>query len=393
MIQFYGIFDSYSGIHSFCLAIARELYRRKLGFRLATYLSDQNPTRSRGPHMGLDKGDLLQPPPAVTPESIDLYRMPWGLDQKSPVGLLQGFYPEAKAYLSPHPIKVFGSVADAFPLPRRWVRAINGMDVVYVPSQWCKEGYKESGVDVELLKVPCGIDPEFKPPPKPPSATGRFRFLSTWSAGSFPIRKGFEELLLAWREVFRPGDGCQLVLRTQEANYLKEGLRRWCGDYRTEILPGATGCNAHELLMDSDADIVVVPAMSMYTFQYIRFIQTCHIGVFPARGGFEMDPMKAIACGLVTVVTRATGPADYADDSNSLGIEPCGRIHAEVHDISHGGFPGISMRSFIRQLNHARDNFESLRKRFLKQNTAFRERHSWSNVLAPLMVRLEELSR
>ncbi|MBM3253964.1 MAG: glycosyltransferase family 4 protein [Candidatus Omnitrophica bacterium] len=87
-------------------------------------------------------------------------------------------------------------------LPKEWVKNINEfLDLVIVPSSFCKEVFIKSGVDKEIRIIPYGFDKaefNFNIKPFDIPTNKRFRFLSIINPHK---REGLVELLIEYNDV------------------------------------------------------------------------------------------------------------------------------------------------------------------------------------------------
>ena len=98
-------------------------------------------------------------------------------------------------------------------LPDDWVRRINMLDDVWVPSAFNAETFRSAGVTIPIGVVPSGVDgsayrPGLKQLPIPGAKGCVFLAISDWSH-----RRAPDVLLRAWAEAFRPDDDVSLVLQ------------------------------------------------------------------------------------------------------------------------------------------------------------------------------------
>jgi len=181
-------------------------------------------------------------------------------------------------------------------IPADWVEPIErDVDELWVPSEFVRRMYTDSGVDAERVKVvPNGVDLDRFTPDGPRldlDAPGvRLLFV-----GGLIRRKGPDVLLDAYREAFAGRDDVTLVIKDFGAGGVyagadREGLRAYAD---AGTLPRVV------LLEDELSDD-----------EMAALYRACDVLVHPYRGeGFAMPVLEAMACGLPVVVT-AGGPTD-----------------------------------------------------------------------------------
>lgn len=109
--------------------------------------------------------------------------------------------------------KIGYTVWETTKMPASWIKALNQMDQVWVPSNWGREIFSQNGIDkVKIQIVPEGVDPSIFHPdnePLPDFKEKRFRFLYI---GKWEERKGTEHAIRAYCKAFKPTDEVELVL-------------------------------------------------------------------------------------------------------------------------------------------------------------------------------------
>jgi glycosyltransferase involved in cell wall biosynthesis len=181
-------------------------------------------------------------------------------------------------------------------IPADWVEPIErNVDELWVPSEFVRRMYTDSGVDAERVKVvPNGVDLDRFTPDGPRldiDAPGvRLLFV-----GGLIRRKGPDVLLDAYREAFAGRDDVTLVIKDFGAGGVyagadREGLRAYAD----------AGTLPRVVLLEDELSGDEMAAL----------YRACDVLVHPYRGeGFAMPVLEAMACGLPVVVT-AGGPTD-----------------------------------------------------------------------------------
>ncbi len=184
----------------------------------------------------------------------------------------------------------FGSV------PREWIERMDAnADEVWVPSEFVRSMYIDSGLDAERVHVvPNAVDLErFRPdgPALELDATGtRLLFV-----GGFIYRKGVDVLLDAYARAFGGRDDVTLVIKDFGGDSVYRGadrsaLQQWVSEDRLPRI---------ELI---DRELSDDEMAALY--------RSCDVLVHPYRGeGFGMPVLEAMASGLPVIVT-AGGPTD-----------------------------------------------------------------------------------
>jgi glycosyltransferase involved in cell wall biosynthesis len=96
-------------------------------------------------------------------------------------------------------------------IPPYWVKSLNTMDEVWVPSYWGKKVYEDSGVIAPINVVPGGFDPaifnEYREPVIPKNENFRFLFVGKWE-----YRKGVDLMLKAYTDEFKGNDKVEFMV-------------------------------------------------------------------------------------------------------------------------------------------------------------------------------------
>lgn len=202
-------------------------------------------------------------------------------------------------------------------VPAEWVESFNHhLDGIVVATRFVKKALIDSGVEVPIAVVGCGVDHILRERPvRGPELPGGFRFLHVSSA--FP-RKGVDALLEAYGRAFTSKDDVSLVLKTfpnihNTVEQQLAGQRR-----RNPAYP-------HVTWIDED---LTAPRM-------IDLYQRCHALVMPSRGeGFGLPQAEAMLLGLPVITTASGGQADFCTEETSWLVD-CVPAPAETHFGQH----------------------------------------------------------
>lgn len=174
-------------------------------------------------------------------------------------------------------------------IPDSWPEYMQAVDEIWTTSSYCKDVYAKYGI--ESTVVPHGIDPEvFQINER--TLTDKFVF---FHAGSPTERKGSQYVVDAFLELFGTNDDVILLLKSTGPTNA-----RWVGNSQYHGNAGN-----HPRIHVVEFDISHEDMAQLY--------YRSHCFVYPSRGeGFGLLPFQALATGVPTILTNATGMTDFA---------------------------------------------------------------------------------
>ena len=269
-----------------------------------------------------------------------------------------------------HEIKIGAFVCETDRVPDSWVDVANRFDFIVVPSQFCQQSYFLSGVKVPIVIIPHGVEEEYRPR-KIRRRDDEFVFYNTFSAASFPARKGCEELIRCFTKAFHGRDDVVLVLRTHHAGIIKE----WRDHY------------------DKSGLVKIMPYTDCTTDEYASLFSRADCTVHPSKGeGFGLVPLQSIACETPVIAMPVTGMADYLSKDNAMLLRDTGKITGKGWGGQSGSYFGIDEEHLVDLLQYAVSNKDAEKARVSSAASKIRERYKWTNVLSPLLEIIEKVS-
>jgi glycosyltransferase involved in cell wall biosynthesis len=185
-------------------------------------------------------------------------------------------------------------------LPEQWVRQARHVDEFWVPSNYVRQLYLDSGISAEKVHVvPNGIDPtRFRPEAPPLALPTRKTFKFLFVGGTIP-RKGPDLLLEAYLQTFTAAEDVCLVIKDFGGDGVYAGQT-----LQTRIRAASAQPGAPEILhLTGELPADEMPGL----------YNACDCLVHPYRGeGFALPVLEAMACGLPVIVTDGGATDDFA---------------------------------------------------------------------------------
>jgi FkbM family methyltransferase len=212
-------------------------------------------------------------------------------------------------------INVLRTTFEAERIPKSWMPYLDRFDELWVISKHNELAFVRSGVAPEKLRrIPSFLDTDIYCPDGakielPDVLSNRFVFLSVFD---WQLRKGWDVLLTAYCRTFSDSDGAGLILKISRAHgRTLQGVF----DQANEVIASL------DQSLSSRPDILFVDA-EYSTQEMANLYRSVNAFVLPSRGeGWGRPYMEAMACGLPTIGTGASGNVDFMNNDNSLLID------------------------------------------------------------------------
>lgn len=268
----------------------------------------------------------------------------------------------------------FGYLAFEGLLPKEWVDKINSSDIIelWTPSSYCKEMFEKSGVKKPIVVIPHGIDPAVWKPMSLVQQTDDkignsdpFTFLAVGTAHN--SRKGFDLLTRAFSEEFEADENVKLLFKVNKLynpedsfnNYIRPSVD-WSGNTNIEYYD-----------------------KNLSEEELVKLFNSSDVYVSPHRSeGFGINILNALAVGLPTVVTGATGNMDFCNGNNCLlvDVEDELRWSPFIPPYNRAKWPEPCVDSLKQQLRRAYEEHASLKEKALENSEVIRSEWSWNAV-------------
>lgn len=274
----------------------------------------------------------------------------------------------------------FGSI------PKIWIKRMkNAVDEVWVPTQFVRRCYIDSGMPADQVQVvPNGVNTEsFKPDAIPMSLATRKKYRFLFVGGTIG-RKGPDILLNAYLATFTREDDVCLVIKDMGGNSFYKG--QTLGD---EIRAIQAKDEAPEILYITD-ELGPQELPGLY--------RACDCLVHPYRGeGFGLPIAEAMACGLPVIVTGAGACLDFCNDQVAYLIPAEKRYLPEnrIGEWETVGTPYLyepSMEATARLMREVFENREAAKEKGARAARWIDERFTWAKAAEVAEQRLRSLS-
>jgi GT2 family glycosyltransferase len=266
------------------------------------------------------------------------------------------------------------SMLEVTGLPADWVAGCNSMDEVWVPASFNVETFRNSGVTVPIRVMPLGVDVDYLHPGiKPYRPSSRFTFLSIFEWGE---RKAPEVLLEAYANEFKPSDDVLLLVSVFNADPTI--------DVEVEVA---------KLNLPPSAPIALMVNPEFAFYEMGALYRSADAFVLPTRGeGFGVPVLEAMACGLPTIATNWSGPADFLHEGVGYPLESR-LIPAVARCPYYEGFewadPDVDhLRALMR---HVVDHPEEARAKGAAAAAEVAAKHTWQIAARRVHERLLEI--
>ncbi|MCS6775449.1 MAG: methyltransferase domain-containing protein [Chloroherpetonaceae bacterium] len=199
-------------------------------------------------------------------------------------------------------------------LPPGWAEACNRMDAVWVPGEFNRQSFLFAGVRPEKLRVvPGAIDlAPYRPDCAPLQIAGLrgFTFLSLFD---WTLRKGWDLLLRAFLEEFRPSEDVSLLIKTHSSmGYSTAQIAEMIGDFISRSLGYDLNRIPDIVLQDTNIPDALMP----------NLYRTAQCYVMPSRGeGWGRPYMEAMAMGLPVIATNWSGQTAFITPETGFLID------------------------------------------------------------------------
>lgn len=264
--------------------------------------------------------------------------------------------------------------------PEDWLRSLESMDRVWVPTHWGRDVLLANGMAPGLVSVvPEGVDaavfnPDVSPAEAIASSPG-FKFLNI---GRYEKRKGTRDLILAFDAEFGTNDDVLLVIACDNPHATDFDLTR-------EI---------RSLGLRHPENLVFVPPVARHD-SLVGLYTACDAFVSPFRAeGWGLPIMEAMACDLPVIVTDYSGPTEFLGDHAYRLDYNLVDIDEPYFEVSSGNLGQWAEPDFMHLRHQMREVFQNREKASelgRRGGQHAREKFSWEMAAQVAARLIEEL--
>jgi len=238
-------------------------------------------------------------------------------------------------------------------IQQSWVDMMNRQDEIWTTSDFCVEVFEQYKVNDIIRKVQHGISPSWKIYER--EIGDKFTF---FHIGAPAQRKGGQMVVDAFLELYDGNEEYQLLMKSggvSDCRARSEGV--YLGNARNH------------------PQITIIEDMISEDDLY-RLYKSAHCMVYPTNGeGWGLIPWQAIATGMPTICTNATGCTEFAELSVPLDSTP-----GEAIGIHLGNWVNPSYGDLLDKMKWVVENYAKIRETTIHSARVVHDTRSWSDV-------------
>lgn len=261
--------------------------------------------------------------------------------------------------------------------PADWVRQANQMNEVWVPSEFNRQGFLDSGLTRPVHVIQLGVDTNYFHPgiESHPNPMGEYLFLSIFEWGE---RKDPWLLLRAFNETFSAREPVRLlckVINRDGGLSVKQEIRKLG-------------------LKESGGRISYLFNLEFPHYQLGSLYHSADCFVSVSRGeGWDMPLMEAMACGLPAIATDWGAHKEFVHEEIAYPLRCRGTVPAVAKCPYYAGFSWADpdpehLRHLLREIYENRDE---ARRRGLAAAAEVAARWSWKMTARKIVERLDTI--
>ena len=224
----------------------------------------------------------------MTEEQRALHKKP---PVKSQLGIIKSI--PTLFHMNKSPFKIGYTMVENTRMGEGWTEVCNRMNAMFVPTEFVKQVFEESGVKIPIMVVRQGIDTKRfpyidRPLHREPYTFGIISFMDD--------RKNWKDLYSAFSSEFGPEENVRLIIKNANPTW------------------GA--------IVPKDPRVKIVHQQLTFS-QLTKFYETLDCFVFPSHAeGSGLPPREAMATGLPTILTNFSGLTEVCGVKYNYPIDP-----------------------------------------------------------------------
>jgi hypothetical protein len=268
--------------------------------------------------------------------------------------------------------------------PPSWVPYCNMMNELWVPTKWDRAKAIRAGVNVPIYVIAQGIDPDYFHPEIAPmeiEIKQTFKFIVT---AAWLERKNLGNLIKTFARTFKKTDDVCLIIKTMNLGLVES--------IEDEI---------KKLNIPDDSGWIYVKEEDWPTSMLPSFYTMGNCFVLPTHGeGFGLPIFEALACGVPVITTAYGAPnellRDDTDKKNPLpGVHLLNYHLVKSRDIyeylKDNKWAEPSLEQLAEKMRYVYENYAKEKERALETSVLIRQKFAWSNVVKPILERLDAI--
>jgi glycosyltransferase involved in cell wall biosynthesis len=264
---------------------------------------------------------------------------------------------------------------------------------VWLPTDWCIEKFKESGLKSKIYKMPIGVDLEnYSEGKKSITFGGKEKGFIFISVFGWSLRKGYDILLQAYYEEFDSKDDVTLVLCSKYAGKTDDTSKQVIKNEIRRIEQSVKKTNKPKPpLLVSDS----IPEKLMG-----NLYNSAHSYICISRGeGFGMPYCEASMCGLPVIASNYSGQKDFLNYDNSFLVEPEGVsvnpgaewVSFYYADMPMANFDRKSIDQTRAHMRYVYENYAVAKEKNKNLQNFIKENYGWDMCVDRMHDRLKEI--
>jgi glycosyltransferase involved in cell wall biosynthesis len=274
------------------------------------------------------------------------------------IAIVNALPPLIKSACNAERILMFG-YWEASKIDRSWVNVTNCADGVFVPSQYVKKVYKDSGVKSPIVVYKQPIAPDFKYVDKNEIKLAEDKeYFDVLFLGTCIERKGFDIFTKAVDEVFGSDKDVRVRIHTKP-------WRASLGNKSAKLVKSYEN-NKQYFITTNMLDLDEI----------VSLLQSADLLVAPSRSeGLGLIPIQAVMCGTPSIVPDHSGFMEYNNTPGFLKIEKSKMVPG-TGIYNEGYWYEPDFNELCEKLVYAKNNREKLLEEAKRGSKILREEYS-----------------